>query len=345
MDFIQFANPERILWIFAVLAVVLFCGLLMWYRRNRLDHFMSREMQSRLLVQASGTRRILQLVCLAVAGVLCVVALMRPQIVTKETIPASKTTANVYVVLDVSKSMLATDVVPSRLDRAKSEVRDMLQAFSAHRVGLIAFAGRPTVLSPLTADHGFFRLVLDSASPSSVTLGGTNMEEAIRKATKLLEKQEGPKAMLLISDGEDHDTYPLEAAKAAKQAGVVIVTVGFGSETGSTIDVLDKATGQKKRVLDAAGQPVVSRLDGDMLRKIALETDGAYVPAGNRGLELDNILKRSILPLVEDVNDVHTREIRVELFQWVVAIALLFFAGFMLLECGGRKKRSAVKGA
>ena len=136
-----------------------------------------------------------------------------------------------------------------------------MQKFSTHRIGLLAFAGRTTVLSPLTMDHGFFRLVLDNASPQSVTLGGTNLEAVIRKATKLLREQEGPKVLLLITDGEDHDSYPLEAAEEARQAGIVIAAVGLGSATGTTIDYLDKKTGEKKRVQDSSGKDVISKLD------------------------------------------------------------------------------------
>lgn len=344
MDFIQFQNPGHIHWIWLVAGLMLLVWVLLWHRRDRLNAFISPDMQKRLLTQASGARRALQLGCMALAGILCVFALMRPQIVTTQTVRAAKTTANIYVLLDVSKSMLATDVVPTRLDRAKSELRDMIRDFSAHHVGLMAFAGHASVLSPLTADHGFFRLVLDSASPTSVTLGGTNIGDAIRKATQMLARQEGPKAILLISDGEDHDSYPVEAAKEAKQAGIVIVTVGFGSETGSPIDILDKKTGQKKRLLDASQKEVISRLDGTMLRDIALATDGAYVPASNQGLDLEDIMKRSILPLVEDVHEVSTREVRVELFQWFVAGALLFLAAFILLESSWRRRRDALGG-
>ncbi len=341
MEYIQFQYPERIHFIWIIFGLVVLCSVLLWHRRGRLNQFMSLEMQSRLLTQASLGRRIAQLICFALAGIMCVIALMRPQIITESTVEKSRTSANIYVVLDVSKSMLATDVSPSRLERAKAEIKDMLPSFAADRVGLMAFAGRTTVLSPLTADHGFFKLVLDGAGPGSVTLGGTNLGEAIRKATTLLAPQEGPKAILLISDGEDHDSYPIEAAKEAKKNGIVIVTVGFGSERGTTIDVLDKKTGQKKRVVDSAGNTVISKLDGATLRSIAKETDGSYVPAATGVLDLDGIMRSVILLLVEDVNAQETKEMRVELYQWFVAFGLVFLAGFMLLEGSRRTRRNA----
>jgi len=332
MDFIHFQHPESVHWVWVVLVLGVAGAGLIVRRQDKLNAFMAVTMQRRLLSQPSRIRRFVQLLFFVLCGVACVFALMRPQIVRQEAVPVSRHAANIYVLLDVSRSMLATDVVPSRLERAKAEIRDMLPSFTTHHVGLIAFAGRATVLSPLTMDHGFFRLVLDTASPQSVTLGGTNMGDAIRKATQFLSGHEGPKVILLVTDGEDHDSYPLEAAQEARQAGVVIVAVGFGSEAGSRIEVLDRATGTKKRVLDGAGREVVSKLDGELLRKIAMATNGVYVPAATGVLDLDDIMKRHILPLVDEANEVRMREVKVELFQWFIALGMLFFLGFILLE-------------
>ena len=190
----------------------------------------------------------------------------------------------------------------------------------------------PRVLSPLTMDHGFFRLVLDSASPKSVTLGGTNIGEVIRKGTRLLSAHEGPKAMILITDGEDHDSYPIEAAEEARRAGVVIITVGFGSETGSTIDVLDRKTGAKTRIKDAKGADVISRLDGETLRQIAAKTGGVYVPAETGVLDLESIMIRHILPLVSESTQENVREVRIDIFQWFVGLGLIFFFGFLISD-------------
>ena len=341
MDWIQFQHSERASLFFVLLALVLWMIWRIAVRSDKLGAFVSKAMQVRLVTRPTLGVQVLQVVCLAVSGILFIFALMQPQVVRQERVVLGKDSANIYVALDVSKSMLATDVAPDRLGRAKSEIRDMLPAFSSHRVGLLAFAGRTTVLSPLTMDHGFFRLALDSASPWSVTLGGTNLGEVIRKATKLLGEQEGPKALILITDGEDQDTYPLEAAEAARQAGVVIVAVGFGSEAGTTIDVLDKKTGVKKRVVDSEGREVVSRLDGDLLRQIALKTNGVYVPAGTGVLDLESVLQKHILPLVESSTQVKSREVRVELFQWFVGLGMLFFMGFMLLDARTNRKRQS----
>ena len=145
--------------------------------------------------------------------------------------------------------------------------------------------------------------------------------------------------MILITDGEDHDSYPLEAADAARKAGVVIITVGFGSEKGTTIDVVDKKTGVKKRVTDASGADVISKLDGKMLREIAAKTNGVYVPAETGVLDLESIMNKHILPLVSDSEQIHTKVTKIDLFQWFVGFGLLFFLGFMLLEGRGFKRQ------
>lgn len=339
MNWIQFEHTGYAVGLLIVILVVLAFIWLLTSNRGHLGAFVSKTMQERLVTRPTMGSRVLQIICLALSGILFVFALMRPQIVQEERVVAAKDSANIFVALDVSKSMLAADVVPNRLERAKSEIRDMLPSFASHRVGLLAFAGRTTVLSPLTMDHGFFRLVLDNASPTSVTLGGTNIGEVIQKGTKLLSEQEGPKAMILITDGEDHDSYPLEAADAARKAGVVIITVGFGSEKGTTIDVVDKKTGVKKRVTDASGADVISKLDGKMLREIAAKTNGVYVPAETGVLDLESIMNKHILPLVSDSEQVHTKVTKIDLFQWFVGFGLLFFLGFMLLEGRGFKRQ------
>ncbi len=185
------------------------------------------------------------------------------------------------IAFDVSKSMLAEDVAPNRLERAKAEIVDLLSYLEGDQVGLIAFAGRATVLAPMTPDFSFLRLVLEGAGPHSVTRGGTRLEEPIRKAVQGFgPAREASRVILLITDGGDQDSFPLDAAKAAAEAGIVIIAIGFGDELGSEIYATDPRTGARELLRDADGAAVRSRLDGELLRDIALVTDGAYVPAG-----------------------------------------------------------------
>src|SRR4029079_9371264 len=146
------------------------------------------------------------------------------------------------------------------------------------RVGLVAFAGRAVPVCPLTPDRSFFNTVLATVDTRSAGRGGSRIGEAIKTALRGFPSGPGAKLIVLITDGDDQDPYSQEAAKAARDAGVKIVAVGLGSETGSQITLTDPKTGAKTTLMHD-GQPVISKLDGESLRKIALATEGAYIPA------------------------------------------------------------------
>ncbi len=332
MSGMEFLHPERIHLVWVVVALVALLAALEVRRGDALRRMLSSVMQGRLVLQASRWRRSLRLVFVALTGLGCVVALMRPQVTRTEMHYAKKGSADIFVVLDVSKSMLAADVAPNRLERAKAEVRDMLPALEMHRVGLIAFAGRAAILAPLTTDHAFFRLALESADPRSVSLGGTRIGDAIRKALDAFGETGGARAILLITDGEDQGSSPLDAAHAARSAGVPIVAVGFGSEEGSQLQVPDAQSGALTTVVDHRGVAVVSRMDGELLREIAMATKGVFIPAGTGVLDLEGILETYVLPLVDAPAQARERTTRTELFQWFIAGALLALLGAMLTE-------------
>jgi Ca-activated chloride channel family protein len=248
---------------------------------------------------------------------------MRPQSRGEtEVVESREASAEIMFVLDVSKSMLAEDAAPSRLERAKAEIRDLVRLLAGHRLGLIAFAGRSSVVCPLTPDHGFFRLVLDSVSTGTVTRGGTRIGDALRRAVEGFAPGGAAKAIVLVTDGEDHESYPLEAAKEAREHGVRVIAIGFGSEEGSEILVTDPKTGERGPLRDRAGKPVRSRLDGETLRKIALETEGVYIPAGVGVLDLESIVRTHIEPIVRGAGPAGMRMVRAERYRAPLAGAL-----------------------
>ena len=316
-------HQGRVHWIWAVLAVLVVLVALELRSRDALARFLSPLMQRRLVARASGTRTGVRLGLAALALGAGVLALMRPQAPGEsELVALPKAGADVMVVLDVSKSMLAEDVAPNRLTRARSEIAEMVRQLPEQRVGLIAFAGRATVVCPLTPDHGFFNLVLRGVDVRTVPKGGTRIGEAVRAAVKGFPPGQGAKLIVLITDGEDHESYPLEAAKQAKAAGVRIIAVGLGSETGSKIVLTDPKTGGKTE-LTHDGQPVISKLDGKTLEQMALETGGAYVPAGTSALDLESIVKNHITPILRAEADKISREVPAEKFPWFVLLALV----------------------
>ena len=321
---IHFAAPQWVHLLWAVLAVTV---ALLWLDRrgtNAFERFMNSRRHGALIVATTPFQRVMRTLFLGLAGVALTLALMRPQW-GLEFVSTPRIGGQVMICLDVSRSMLAEDVTPNRLERAKAEIRDLLSYLDGDQVGLIAFAGRATVVSPLTPDFGFLRLALDEAGPHSVSRGGTRLEEPIRRAIDGFgETGETSRTILLITDGEDHDSFPLEAAADALARGIRILSVGFGDENGSEIVITDRKTGARETLRDADGKIIKSRLDGDLLREIALVTEGAYIPAGTGVLDLESIYERHIATLTRGDLDVRGRAVRNDGYQWAILLGLVF---------------------
>ena len=342
MKDLHFAAPQHVHWIWLLLVVV---GALVWLESRgsaALDRFLSRVMRRRLVARPSRARRLLRIGLLGASGLALIVALMRPQFGMRF-VHTPRVGAEIMVCLDVSKSMLAADVAPNRLGRAKAEVDDLLHYLDGDHVGLIAFAGKATVLCPLTPDFGFLELCLRSAGPQSVARGGTNLEAPILEALAGFRGEaDVSRAILLITDGEDHDSFPLEAAKAAAQRGVRILAIGFGDEAGSKILVEDPKTGARETLRDADGKPVISRLDGETLRKMALATGGAYIPAGTGALDLASIYDAHIARLTRGELDDRGHMVRSEGFQAAVLAALLLLLASVAVASTGSRRTGVV---
>ncbi|HYC57140.1 MAG TPA: VWA domain-containing protein [Candidatus Binatia bacterium] len=338
MDF-RFAEPSWSVLLWLVLGLT---ALLLWLDARgagALTRFLSPVMQARLVRAPGAARRRTSIVLLGLSFLFMVLALMRPQWGV-QFVATPRVGAEIMVALDVSNSMLAEDVAPNRLERAKAELRDLLTYLHGDSVGLIAFAGRATVLAPLTPDFSFLRLVLDSAGPRSVSRGGTRLEEPIRKAVAGFAGAGAvSRSIILITDGEDHDSFPVEAAKEAAERGVKILAIGFGDENGSEIRITDPQTGARKPLRDGNGKPVISRLDGDLLREIALATGGAYIPAGTGVLDLQSIYDRHIAGLTRGELDGQNRTIRNEAYQWAVLLAVMFLVASVAASGSGRARR------
>lgn len=332
MSDFRFASPDWSACLWGVLAVT---GALLWLEQRRGDalaKFVSPLMQPRLVSRPPMWRRLIALVLLGTAAVCFVVALMRPQFGLTY-VKSPRVGAQIMFCLDVSKSMLAEDVAPNRLDRAKADITDLLTFLDGDQVGLIGFAGRASVLCPLTPDYGFFKLILDGAGPNSVGRGGTSLEEPLRKALDgFRSESDVSRVVFLITDGEDHDSHPLDVAEDAVERGIKVVAVGLGDEAGSEIEITDPRTGVRSQVLDADNRPVVTRLDGETLRELALATEGVYIPAGTGSLDLKSIYEAHIRPLVRGEMQAEGRAIRRDAFQWAILAGLIFLIAYLLIS-------------
>ncbi len=338
MTWLSWAHPDRVHLLWAALALV---GLLAWLElrgQDVLGRFVSAVMAGRLAARPSPAARGLRLGLVALCLIAGVLALMQPRSRTRtETMTPEAMSADVMVVVDVSKSMLAEDAAPNRLERARTEIGELASAMRRHRFGLIAFAGRAAFLCPLTSDHAYFRMILAQVGPDSVTRGGTRIGEALNAAVDAFGPGTSARLIVLITDGEDHDSYPLEAADKARAQGIRVITIGFGDERGSPITLTDAKTGARSELRDGDGRKVISKLDGTLLRQIADKTGGAYVPAGTSGLDLESIVAEHIEPIARAGMAETGRKRPAELFPWFVLASLLALIGAAAV--GGTARR------
>lgn len=330
-------HMERVHLFWPVALFVAFLAYREFASRAELGRFLSPVMQRRLASTIQSERRLLRLFFIAATLSAGVLALMRPQVHgASKQVNAMRVAADIVVALDVSRSMLAEDAAPNRLARAKSEVSRMLDKLAGHRVSLVVFAGKATVLSPLTPDYGFFRMMLRGASPSSVSRGGTAIGEAIRTSLAAFDEDGGAasRLLLLITDGEDHESYPEEAADLAAEAGVKIVAIGLGSEVGSQILITDPRTGVQEVVKDRDGNPILTKIDGKLLESISSKTEGVYIPAQVSALDLQSIVDEHIDPIVEEAAVKASRVIPDERYPILILLAMLSLLATLLLSIG-----------
>ncbi|HLZ89101.1 MAG TPA: VWA domain-containing protein, partial [Puia sp.] len=241
---------------------------------------------------------------------------------------------DVMLVLDVSKSMLARDIKPSRLDKAKQLLLLLTEKLDNDRVGLILFAGRAYLQMPLTTDHGAARMYIQNASPDAVPTQGTVIGDALRMANSSFNSKERKyKTIVLVSDGEDHDPDALKAAKDLAQNGVMINTIGIGSPEGSPI--VDPATGELKK--DEQGNTVISKLNEAELQQLSDATNGEYI-------RLDNV-DDALITMTQRIDNAEKKSMSdsefidyVSYFQWLVGAALLLLVmEFLLSERRGER--------
>ncbi|WP_373652352.1 VWA domain-containing protein [Schlesneria sp. DSM 10557] len=289
-------------------------------RRRAREAFAAQAMWERILPEELRLRFFTKLLLREGAMICGLVALAGPRFGTEveQVVPRG---SDIYVLIDISRSMLADDVVPSRLGRAKADVASLLNRLEGERVGLIAFAGQAVVKCPLTVDYDSFRRSLDELDPDSAPRGGTAIGDAIRKGLEVFSANaERDQTMILITDGDDQKSYPLEAAAAANERRVSIFTIGLGdAERGARVPLKGDAQGY----LEYQGQQVWSKLDGDLLEQIALKTAGIYVPAGTRSYDLGELYEAHLRGR-RGAEEASQKKIRYsEKFQTFLAMSLL----------------------
>ena len=278
---------------FTPLIVLLFAGLFAFGLRRRealLSRFAAARLLDQLTEKASQQRTLLKAGLVLLALALIGVALARPQYGV-DWIERKARGLDIVFVLDSSKSMLATDLRPTRLDRAKLAIIDLVKRLESDRIGLVAFAGNAFLQTPPTLDYSAFRENLDSIGQTSISRGGSDIGRAIREAAKAFPKDNNFKVVILLTDGEDQELQAIDTAREVAKDGIKIYTIGIGTPEGEYLKVRN-AQGTEEFIRDSSGQPVRSQLDERTLQKIAQLTGGSYSRLSDQSL---NTLYNSVL--------------------------------------------------
>lgn len=325
---------EHIEYLYFLAAIPLFTVLYLYYiywRRNALHKFGNLPVVSRLMPLHSFTRRTFKFILLMLAYTFLVIGLANPQVGSRLE-KVERKGSDLIIALDVSNSMLAQDIRPDRLTRSTQAISRLIDKLGGDRIGIVVFAGRAYTQLPMTSDYSAAKMFLSTISTKSVPTQGTAIGEAIELAMNSFKDDKRSKAIIIITDGENHEGDVVEMASEAAAKGIGVYTVGMGLPEGAPVpDVNERGqvTGYKK---DRQGQTVVSRLDEKMLQQIAAAGNGKFIMANNQrdGLEkmLDEINKLEKTKFEERMfSDYEDR------FQYFLAIALiLLIIEFMLLD-------------
>ena len=324
-------------WLWDLLVLPLMAGLFVWSHR-RGQALVAKIVAVRLRDQLSGSvsplRRILRAALLLASIALAIVAVAQPRygFIEKETKQKGR---DVIVAIDTSRSMLATDIAPTRLARAKLFTQDLVRLLQGDRIGLVAFAGSAFLQAPLTLDYNAVTNALEELDTTVIPKGGTNIAAAITAAREAFGKAEGQtRALIVLTDGEELAADGIAAAKQAAGEGIRIFTVGIGSPEGSLIPVrLDD--GRSDFVRDSAGKPVTSKLDDSRLKEIASATGGFFTIIGPDAAR--EIFQKGIEPMELSETGVFSARQPIERYQWPLAAATVCLA--LSLLPGDRRRR------
>jgi len=326
----RLANPEYLYALLVIPALVAFFWYYRIQRKKALALFGQKDILAVLMPNVSASRPILKFTVLMLALASIIVGIARPQFGSKLKTEKRKG-IELIIALDVSNSMMAEDIQPNRLERSKRAIAQLVDKLSDDKIGLIVFAGDAYVQLPITADYVSAKLFLNSINTNIVPTQGTAIGAAIKLGIKSFNPQfEGSKAMIIITDGENHEDDAVGAATEAAKQGISIYTIGMGLPQGGPIP--DFSNGMKTYRKDREGNTIVTKLDEPMLQKIAEAGKGAYIRANNAQVGLNN--------LFNEVNKMEKAELETQIyadyadqFQYFIGLGLfLILLDFMILE-------------
>jgi len=323
----KFGSPEMIKWLLLILPLII---TLIWMQRQRAAR-LGRLISSNVwktVIPGHSPKRSRRRIILRLLALLCIgIALTRPQWGFKwEEI--QQRGLDIIVVLDTSKSMLAADIKPNRLQQAQWAVRDFVRHIKGDRIGLIAFAGSSFLQCPVTVDYAAFTMMLDDLYAGIIPRGGTAIAQALETAADSFEEnREADKVIILITDGEDHEGDPIKMVEDLKKENIRLYSIGVGTPEGELIP-----SSEGGYVKDNQGRVVKSTINEKLLEQLARETGGFYVRSAPGDFGLDRIYKQGISNLQRDEQETRLAKVYEERFGWFAAAALLFLLGEGLLR-------------
>lgn len=318
----RFEYPEHLYALAVIPVLILFFAAMMMARKQAIRRFGNTSLMQYLMPQVSKFKHTVKFVLLMAGVLVLIIGWANPQWGTKRE-KVQRRSVDVFIALDISQSMLAPDVPPNRLERAKRFGQNLVEALKGERIGLIIFAGNAYLQMPLTTDYAAAALFLKSANPAMAPTQGTAFAEAIDLAERSFEEEnKNHKALVLITDGENHEEGAQERAQTARDNGLLLFTVGVGTTEGSFIPTYVGGRSDFKR--DRTGQPVRTQLNEEMLQELAASGNGAYfnLASGSDAVldalkqRIDNIEKRELEQRVFSEYESY--------FQYFLGLGLLF---------------------
>ena len=332
------ANPEYLYALIIIPILVFMYIVKRRIRKKELDEFGEEDVISKLMPFVSHRRPNTKFVLVLIALSLIIFAIARPQFGSK--LKKVKTEGiEIVIALDVSNSMLAQDIKPNRLEKAKRSISKLLENLQNDKIGLIVFAGKAYTQVPITTDYTATKMFLSTINTGIIPTQGTAIGEAIRLASKSFSlDNENKKVLIIITDGENHEDDPLEASKKAKEKGILVYTIGMGKERGVPIPIKGSSSYRK----DRNGNVIITKLNEKMLIDIAQAGGGMYVRANN--------IKTGLSKLYDEIEKLDKTELEAHVFseyedmyQYVIGLALLFLLFDLLIIERKNKKLEKFK--
>ena len=329
----RFEHPEYLYWLIIIPVLVLIYILFRIGQRKRFERFANIGMRGSLVPTYSSRRANFKFIIFLLMIACVILALANLQSGSKME-EVKREGIDLYLAIDVSNSMNAEDIVPSRLERSKEAINKLISDMKGDRIGVIVFADKAFVQLPITTDYSAAKMFLSTVNTSLVASQGTAIAEAINLAVKSFSDEEHSKAIVIISDGEDHENdAAVKAAQEVAKHGIRIYTIGMGLPDGAPIPQYNQYGHQTGYRKDKQGNTIITKLDEQMLQKIAAAGNGIYVRASNSNVGLEKIY--------DDIEKLDKSEIEAKVFtdyedqfQWFVGAAIVLLLIEILISSG-----------